>query len=315
MFVKVHHPKKNAGENNKGSSSNLFNYLNKEDEEKDVFEKAGFFNQDQEGINKLEAIKNIDSNKKKLGKNDYKFYMLTINPTQNELKHLSAGKELDQMDDKEFKEYEAKLKDYSRNVMHEYAKSFNRGITADDLLYYGKLEHQRNYKGTDYEVKQGIAKSGESKKGLQSHIHIVVSRRNKEQDMLLSPITKYRANEHNTKINNRLESQGFNHVGFKNKAEKKFDTQFSYMRPNDEKVSKMLQRHIEEKNNDLSSVLNSRVLNDEYSPTASFMRKMREQEMTFIAKKQLKELNPISNVLEKELRKIKQGIKYSADEL
>src|SRR5690606_13348763 len=92
-----------------------------------------------------------------------------------------TGREINDLADLskiEKKVYENELMKYSRNAMDLYALNFKRDSpkSGNDLLYFGKVEHEREHKGLDEDVKNGNKKSGEIKEGLNSHIHIIVSR-------------------------------------------------------------------------------------------------------------------------------------------
>jgi len=196
MFVKVHQPLATTKGNNKGSSSNLIDYLSKEDKATNLMERTGFFNIEHSKISADSSTALIDGNNKNLGKDDFKFYMVSINPSAKEQQHLSAEKPVAQMNASEKNSYEEKLMGFTHRAMDQYAKSFNKDIKATDLVYVAKIEHSRTFKGNDKDVLNGAFKSGEQKPGMQSHIHIVVSRNNKEQDKKLSPLSKFRpANE------------------------------------------------------------------------------------------------------------------------
>ena len=236
MFVKIHPPLASTGGNNKGSSSGLFDYLDKEEKEKSILEKIGFFSHTDSHLTKGAAQEMIDNNRKNLGKDDYKFYMVTINPSQKEQEFLAAGKTVDQMNDKELKSFEDKLARCTRSVMNEYAKSFDKNVTGNDLVYAAKIEHHRTHGGRDKEVLSGVKKSGERKEGLQSHVHVVVSRNNKEQDMKLSPLSKQRPNS-KSELNNEKVKQGFEHVGFKLRSEQAFDKEFNFTREQPDKIT------------------------------------------------------------------------------
>lgn len=251
-------PHSSFSSNNSGSSGALTNYLEKENKELDELSKNAesketqmkfetmkqqFFSHDKTDISGTEVTNSIDNNKKKLGKEDAKFFAPTINFSQKEQQHLAkkiAGREINDIKEftaKEFKAYNKALQDFAREAMNNYAKNFNRQdkglVSGQNLLYFGKVEHMRKYKGTDQKVKEGKAKSGEIKKGLQSHIHIIVSRKDKTQAMKLTPTTKER---------NKVRSIGGNtyRVGFDRKEwikanEKSFDKQFQYKRQEHEK--------------------------------------------------------------------------------
>ena len=252
-------PHSSMGGGNKGSSAQLVNYLDKEniEIEKNAIQAPNrsievetrsrqqyFFNHKSDAISQIKAREAIDNNIAKLGKKDAKFYAPTISFSKNELKHISSiateGRHVDnttQMNNSEFKRYNDLIRDYSRVVMDNYAKNFNRqekGLkSGSDLVYYAKIEHHRAFKGNDKEVHLGNAKSGDKKPGLQSHVHVIVSRKDRTQRMKLSPV----ANEKSTK---RTIGKNTYHVGFDRKQwisqnEKSFDNMFSYQRKEIEK--------------------------------------------------------------------------------
>ena len=117
-------------------------------------------------------------------KRDDKFYMLSINPSQDEAAHLIrkvTGKQVTEFEQLTVEEQEKvihELKNYSRNCMDLYAENFRREKikSGKDLVYLGRVETERHYRNSDEEVKEGQAKSGDRKPGLQLHVHIIVSR-------------------------------------------------------------------------------------------------------------------------------------------
>ena len=76
----------------------------------------------------------------------------------------------------------------SQGVLNYQIKS------GDDLVWYGRVETERHYKGDDPEVEAGRAKAGDRKPGLQLHVHIIVSRMDRSQTVSLSPLSKSRGN-------------------------------------------------------------------------------------------------------------------------
>ncbi|MDH6357135.1 DUF5712 family protein [Parabacteroides sp. PF5-9] len=175
---------------NTGSCSALVNYLNKENKDKPLIEKEMFFNQERNNITSYEVIKAIDGNRKGLSKRTPKFHSLVIAPDKSELQHIKNNPDA--------------LKEYVRDVMELYAQNFNlkdgRKLSADDLVWFGKLEYFR--------------KNKDSKEDM--HVHIVVSARDKSQTITLNP-----------NVNNK---QRFNRVNFSFNSEKAFDLRFSYER-------------------------------------------------------------------------------------
>ncbi len=251
MIIKIQTSEKSNG--NKGNSRALVTYLEKEDIEKEKESlsknelpapRKGFFNHEKENLNKIEVINSINNNKKGLGRDDAKFYSITISPSEKEQKHLIkqvTKKELSNiksLDPKELKEYEKLLQDYTRKTMNEYAKNFNRkGLdNGNQLLYAGKIEHTREYKGTDSKVKNGLKKSGDKKEGFQTHIHVIVSRKDHEMKYKLSPLAKEKGKNNNSQLNGRKVQRGFDRNLMNIKSEKLFDSQFQYKRDLKEKV-------------------------------------------------------------------------------
>lgn len=255
MYTKIQTSIKANG--NKGSSIAIATYLEKEDllhesaslKVNEIPEKrSGFFNHNSDGIYKTDVVEAIDNNKKALGKKDSKFYCITLAPTKSEQMHLLSQITNHQIDSvekltrKQFDLFEGKLKEYANSVMNEYAKNFKReGLNrGDQLIYFGKIEHKRQYKGTDKLVKDGKIKSGEYKPGLQSHVHIIVSRKDKAQKFKLSPLAHERAGKANSKLNGSKVQRGFDRVAFKISTEQIFDKHFNYNRKPHQKVNNMI---------------------------------------------------------------------------
>jgi hypothetical protein len=238
MYVKIHSAKK---DNNRGSCRDLINYLEKENQEKDLLNQEMFFDQKSSDVSFCSAQASIDNNKGKLGKDETKFYMISVNPSKDELKHICKSisgrdiKNISQLTAIELKRYEEALKDYTRKVMDEYGKNFNRGLTSESLVYFGKVEHTRYHGRDSVEVKEGLYKAGDKKEGLQTHVHVVVSRMDQSKKIRLSPM----ANAKNSKniINGKEVQIGFDRMKFVQSCEKSFDTNFDYKRTQQHKFS------------------------------------------------------------------------------
>ncbi len=231
---------------NKGSCSKYGFYLNKENKE---YIKEGrlenlqhFFNQNENRLTTMEAITLIDQNNigKGLRNNQDKYFTLTLNLSQKELAYLTkkvAGRNIENarhLTNEEFKKYNELLKDYTNQAMKNYVDNFNKNITQEQVVWFAKIEHRRRFKGTDKEVLTGKAKSGEPKKGLQSHVHITVSRMHKDYRINLSPLTNARSSK-NLVLNGRKVNGGFDRSNWKQLNENLFDTIFEYKRGLDEK--------------------------------------------------------------------------------
>ena len=130
------------GANYSQSSAGFVDYLEKENQLPDIEnDHEFFFNQKEDDISPEVVIKEIDANTSKLKKIEPKFYSITVNPSQYELKKLQNSSDA--------------LKQYTRELMKDYASCFNREIngrpvTLNDIKYFAKIEHQRAIKGTDF---------------------------------------------------------------------------------------------------------------------------------------------------------------------
>src|SRR6266542_1774991 len=125
---------------NCGSCRKFIEYLSKEDEWKG-FEKEFFFNEENQFICDYEVISAIDNNRKRLGKEDAKFFTGSINFSENELAFI--GNDLQ------------KIKEYAIQVMEEYASNYNKGLSINKINWFAKLETNRYYKGDDPKVLDG----------------------------------------------------------------------------------------------------------------------------------------------------------------
>ena len=231
---------------NKGSCSKYGHYLNKENKE---LRKEGnghrqqfFFNQDQNMITTVKAISMVDDNNKNKGlaKKQDKYFTLTLNFSQNEQEHLASTfakrpiENVEELNAKEYENYNEVIKLFTRQAMRNYAANFKKDIDEKQVVWFAKIEHKRRYKGTDKEVIVGRAKSGEPKKGLQTHVHITVSRMHKDYRINLSPLANARSSE-NLVLNGRKVRGGFDRSNWKQLNEDSFDKMFQYKRGLEEK--------------------------------------------------------------------------------
>ena len=264
MYITIT-PQKMGGNFSK-SSADFVGYLEKENQGLEQHEMEHFFNQYGDEISAEEVVKEIDGNTAKLEKHEPRFYSITVSPSKYELRKLQNSSE--------------DLKRYTRELMKDYVASFNREIkgrpvSIDDIKYYAKVENQRTFKGTDFQIKENqpfatkilqlkteirniqegraegnikkmkneIAKlerqaphqqngkrivQGMAKDGNQSHIHIIVSRKDASNRFSLSPGSKYKASD--VKLNGETVKRGFDRDKFFEKAEKTFDKTFGYKR-------------------------------------------------------------------------------------
>ena len=199
---------------NAGSCGQLVEYLEKENNLKAEHKAELWFNQQRDDLRAQEVRLGIDSNTAKLKQHEAKFYLVNISPSQQELAHLGNDPQ--------------KLKEYTRGVMAEYAANFQKGLGPDEVKWYGKVEYNRGYKWTDAEVKQGLHQRGELKAGHQMHVQIIVSRKDMQNQRLLSPLTNHRGQSRSLEHGHKFGQ--FNRVEFKERCEQAFDTQLNYRR-------------------------------------------------------------------------------------
>lgn len=203
MYCKVHHPVGTPGvSDNKGTCRQLVDYLRKEEEDERPYYDT-FFSQVNDYVTADTVLRSIDNNHRTLKNRDDKFYMLTVNPDRHELGYLVCkvtGREVSEFSELTPEEQQmviAELKVYARGCMDEYARNFYREHIRDgsDLVWFGRVETERRYKSEDEkDVKEGRAKVGDLKPGLQLHIHIIVSRMDRTQTVSLSPLARSRGN-------------------------------------------------------------------------------------------------------------------------
>lgn len=96
--------------------------------------------------------KDIDTNIGKLLKTDAKFFAIHISPSEKEFRAMGNTEQ----------EQAESMKRYIREVfIPEYAKNFNKELSALDIKFYGKIHFDRSRSDND----------------LNMHCHAIVSRK------------------------------------------------------------------------------------------------------------------------------------------
>ena len=208
--------------NNAGSSRQLASYMEHEDSER--MEKSiytdGFFDLTDDNIYKSKVIKDIDTNIGQLLKTDAKFYAIHVSPSENELRAMGNTEQ----------EKAEAMKRYIREVfIPEYAKNFNKGLSEEDIKFYGKIHFDRSRSDNE----------------LNMHCHLIVSRKDQANKKKLSPLTNHK----NTK--NGVIKGGFDRVNLFQQAEQGFDNLFGY----DRQLSESFDYHNTMKNGSISEQL------------------------------------------------------------
>jgi hypothetical protein len=261
------------GGNFTSSVADFVTYLEKENRDQPLEKMNYFFNHTGDQISEQQVVREIDANAGKLRKTEPRYYSITINPSQYELSHINNNS--------------ASLREYTVQVMREYAKAFNREIEGkpvgiENLKFFAKIEYQRSYHhydkeirenspyikrivklehdlvkirrgdmdGNSQKVKQEInrlikeiphtidgkpIKEGMLKPGLQTHIHVIVSRKDATNSYSLSPGSKYKSST--VEMHGRMVKRGFDRNQFFQSAERTFDRMFQYQRNFVEKYS------------------------------------------------------------------------------
>ncbi len=261
MYIAI--TRQHLGDNYHGSASDFVKYLEKENEGKAPEEQELFFNQTENDIDAQRVIAEIDANTAKLSKRDPKFYSIMVSPSQVELNHIGNDPEkLKEYTREIMKTYAASFyrdKEVTVNEVLYFAKlerertySEKDKKVKENQAYASKileLQHQiraikegreqgdmdklqEKIKALEMEVphKQNGKRivPGMAKEGHQSHIHIIVSRKDVTNSHSLSPGSKFRTSE--TTLNGEKVKQGFDRDKFYRAAEKTFDKQFGYRR-------------------------------------------------------------------------------------
>ena len=102
------------------------------------------------------------------------------------------------------------MKRYIREVViPEYAKNFNKGLSAEDIKFYGKIHFDRDRSSNE----------------LNMHCHLIVSRKDQSNKKKISPLTNHK----NTKKG--AIKGGFDRTNLFRQTEQGFDKLFDYNRP------------------------------------------------------------------------------------
>lgn len=190
---------------NTGSCVAVTSYLQHEDLErmKKGERTEPFFNQFRDYVSAREVTFKIDNNKAKLSRADAKFYVITVSPSEKELRSMGRSPQ----------ERAEALRRYIRqDVMRNYAEGFGKGLKSGDVEYYAKIHFNRD-DDSDSDM----------------HAHIIVSRKDRSNTRKLSPKTN-----HTGKKNCGNVKGGFDRTEFYRKCESSFDRRMGFDREPEE---------------------------------------------------------------------------------
>ncbi len=131
-----------------------------------------FFNLTDDDIYKSEVIKDIDKNIGQLLKTDAKFYAIHVSPSE---------KKLQAMGNTEQEQAEAMKRYIRKVVIPGYARNFNKGLSAEDIKFYGKIHFSRDRSNNELNI----------------HCHLIVSRKDQSNKIKKSPLTNHRIPKRN----------------------------------------------------------------------------------------------------------------------
>jgi len=264
MYITIS-PQKSGG-NFSVSVADYVNYLEKENENLPVSEQAFFFNQGEDRVPWQRVIDQIDGNTVKLSRNEPRFYAITISPSQRELRTLQNPTEDLKAYTRQIMETYAKCFNreirgrpvsvsdilYFAKIEH---KRYYKGTDAEvrqnqpiasqilELKHEIRRVQRENPDASVSKLKHEIERlellapaqvegqrirEGMEKPGPQTHIHIIVSRKDASNSVSLSPGSKYKASE--VVLGGKTVKRGFDRDRFFQKAEQVFDRQFGHQR-------------------------------------------------------------------------------------
>ena len=254
------------GGNYSQGSADFVDYLEKENQGLDQEDREYFFNQYEDQVSAEEVVREIDANTAKLEKTEPRFYSITISPSKYELNRLKNNSEdLKKYTRAVMKDYVASfnrelngrpvniddIKYYAKIEHQRFFKGTDKQVQENQPFAAKILQLKSDIKkvergeqpGNIAQMKREISKlekaaphkqegqrivQGMAKEGNQSHIHIIVSRKDASNKYSLSPGSKYKASK--VELNGKIVKRGFDRDKFFGKAEKTFDKNFGYQR-------------------------------------------------------------------------------------
>lgn len=264
MYITITSQK--LGNNYSQSAADFVEYLEKENLNMENENVEFFFNQYEDKIGGKEVVEEIDGNTAKLKKIEPKFYSITVSPSKYELKNLqNSSEDLRKYTREIMKDYVASfnreingkaitiddIKYYAKIEHQRTFKGSDIQIRKNQPFATKILKLEKEIRTIQSGEKEGSIKAlereimklerevphqqngkrivrGMQKEGSQSHIHIIISRKDASNSFSLSPGSKYKSSE--VMMNGKMIKRGFDRDQFFAKAEKTFDRTFGYNR-------------------------------------------------------------------------------------
>ncbi|WP_350292669.1 MobB family relaxase [uncultured Croceitalea sp.] len=251
------------GQTYSNSVTDYVDYLEKENEGLEPTDQEHFFNQSEDQVSKEKVIAEIDNNTAKLKKSEPKFYSIIVSPSQRELKKIANKHDALKKYTRELmKAYAAsfhreqpitvdQIKYFAKIERERTYRGFEKEVLENapyrkriaklenDIRKVMRGELEGNIKDIQAEIKKlqkeaphqidgQLITVGMRKAGNQSHIHIIVSRKDATNTFSLSPGSKYKSSE--VELHGKKVKRGFNRDQFYEKSEQTFDKLFNYNR-------------------------------------------------------------------------------------
>ena len=238
-------------------------YLEKEDLGKLPELRENFFDQYTDSIAPEKVISEIDGNTAKLRKRDPKFYSMVVSPSQRELKainndparlrkyvrelmkdyaesfHRNQQVTVDSIKYYAKIEHQRTYRGFERQVMENAPYRKEIAKLQNDIRKVERGEIEGKAKKLERKIEQlreqaphkqngKLITAGMLKEGFQTHVHIIVSRKDMTNTYTLSPLAKHRASE--VMLNGNPTKRGFDRDRFFEASEKTFDRVAGYDR-------------------------------------------------------------------------------------
>ena len=251
------------GQNYSNSVTDYVDYLEKENDGLEPQNQEHFFNQTEDEISKNIVIAQIDKNTAKLKKVEPKFYSIVVSPSQRELKKIANNPDalksytralmkeyansfcrenpitVDQIKYFAKIEHERTYRGFEKEVLENapYRKRIVKLENDIQKVYRGELEGNMKKlqqkiaqlkEAAPHKIEGKMIVAGIKKEGNQSHIHIIVSRKDASNSFSLSPGSKYKASQ--VEMHGKKVQRGFDREQFYEKSEVVFDKLFDYKR-------------------------------------------------------------------------------------
>lgn len=215
MHIKIINPAKDGNkvyDNTEGPHA-LIAYL--KHEEKEGGNRLYFFDQWRQDIAATEGLAIIDGNVRGLRREQVKFFSIVVSPSEEELRHISNA-------DHQMQKYVREvMKNYAENFNFDHGKNKGRRLTYEEVVWIAAIHEDRTIRSLDLQQEAPLSKKeqeaiksdgnqknsimrraiqrnerkldpdtfglGERKPGLNKHVHIIVSARDRSQTIALDP--------------------------------------------------------------------------------------------------------------------------------